>query len=294
VAHASAVAATSDPFRALVKGDLIEARQRSAELKDVEPDDFIRFLEYAYRREYTAPSWVHDESASDDDHWSDSPVAEEPLPTPTDVPEETLEPDPEPGPDPEPEPEVVGMRQFSTVSISPRAAVSTSGKRKKSKGKKVYDMARLRSKFRMHHYIDDPAPNADMIREFKPESNSAVDQDFTPVFLAHAHLYTFADMRLIYPLKELALHKLYTTLLGFKLYNQRVGDVVKLARYAYDNGPDRSTGGTVNDLREMVVEYMACEVETVGKHDDFKALLEDGGEFATDFWAIVFKYLLMV
>jgi hypothetical protein len=43
-----------------------------------------------------------------------------------------------------------------------------------------------------------------------------------------------------------------------------------------------------------VVEYMACEVDTIGKHKDFKTLLEEGGEFVTDFWGIVSKYLLKV
>lgn len=53
--HSTAVAATSDPFRALVNGNLLEANTRSAELKDVDPDDFVRFLEYAYRRGYSVP-----------------------------------------------------------------------------------------------------------------------------------------------------------------------------------------------------------------------------------------------
>lgn len=74
-------------------------------------------------------------------------------------------------------------------------------------------------------------------------------------------------------------------------YDQRVGDVVELARYAYDNGPDRSKAGSANELRQLVVEYMAYEVDTIGKHIAFQALLEEGGEFVTDFWAIVSRYL---
>jgi hypothetical protein len=45
-----------------VNGGLKEAETRTAELKDVEPEDFARFLEYAYRRDYTVPYWVLDES----------------------------------------------------------------------------------------------------------------------------------------------------------------------------------------------------------------------------------------
>ncbi|OAL06185.1 hypothetical protein IQ06DRAFT_343418 [Phaeosphaeriaceae sp. SRC1lsM3a] len=59
--HSSAIAATSEPFRALVQGGMSESETRSAELQDVEPDDFVRFLEYAYRRDYTVPAWVLEE-----------------------------------------------------------------------------------------------------------------------------------------------------------------------------------------------------------------------------------------
>jgi hypothetical protein len=37
---------------------------------------------------------------------------------------------------------------------------------------------------------------------------------------------------------------------------------------------------------------MACEVDVIGKHDDFRTLMEGGGEFVSDFWGIVTRYLL--
>jgi hypothetical protein len=293
VVHSSAVAATSGPFRALVNGNLIEAKKRCAELEDVEPEDFVRFLEYAYRRDYTAPSWIQDESTCEFDQQDDSQAAEEPLPLTNDVPGDAPAPEPEPEPEVDlapliPQPPTSGVPWGFTSS--PLYSKKKSKKSKKSR--ETYDMAILRAKWHRRNYIGDAAPNADIIEESKPKSNSAANQDFTPVFLAHARLYTFADMRLIYPLKGLALQKLYMTLSAFQLYHQRVGDIVKLARYAYDHGSDRSTAGVVNDLRELAVVYIASEVEIVGKHPDFKALLEDGGEFVTDFWRVVSKYLL--
>jgi hypothetical protein len=132
-----------------------------------------------------------------------------------------------------------------------------------------------------------PAPSAHLLAGFEPVSNSAPNQDFTPIFLAHARLYTFADKSLIHPLKELALYKLHKTLMEFRLYNQRVGDIVQLADYAYVHGANRSEYGKVDELRSLVVEYMACKVDIVGKHELFMALMEDGGEFVTDFWRIV-------
>ncbi|PSN58889.1 hypothetical protein BS50DRAFT_443563, partial [Corynespora cassiicola Philippines] len=55
VVHSEAVATTSEYFHVLVNGNMVEAKTRSAEFQDVKPEDFMRFLEYAYRRDYTVP-----------------------------------------------------------------------------------------------------------------------------------------------------------------------------------------------------------------------------------------------
>lgn len=144
-----------------------------------------------------------------------------------------------------------------------------------------------RSNFEKHDYLPNGDPKKSMLQNFEPRSNSNAQQNYTPIFLAHARLYTFAGMRLVDSLKQLALHKLHRTLLDFQLYYQRVGDVLALARYAYENGPDRGADGKLDELRELVVEYMAGEVATLGKHGDFVKLLEEGGEFVGDFWALV-------
>jgi hypothetical protein len=165
---------------------------------------------------------------------------------------------------------------------------------KKYQAKRTNDMATLRSLFQTHKYLATGTPNIDLSDQSLPKENSAPNQNFTPILLAHARLYTFADMRLIHPLKNLALHKLHATLLNFQLYEQRVCDVVELARYAYDNGVDRGVKGELNELRQLVVEYMVCEVDTIGKHQAFQVLMEDGGEFVTDFWGMASKYLMKV
>ncbi|KAH3972467.1 hypothetical protein HBH70_002500 [Parastagonospora nodorum] len=274
--HTAAIAATSGPFRALLTGGLAEANQGSAEILDVEPDDFVRFLEYAYRGDYTVPPWTIDESAlatSDVDAPEEEPVPDAPTsPTPDD--------------------ESGSVFAESTDGWEPSVPADHVLPVEKAKQKKERDMLTLRSTFQERSYVTDGAPNAQISESFRPKPNSAVDQDFTTVFLAHTRLYMFAEMRLIYPLRSLTLQKLHKSLIGFQLYNQRVGDVVKLARWAYEHGTDRSKGGAVNELRQLVVEYMACEVDIIGKHKDFKLLLEDGGEFVTDFWGVVSKYLL--
>jgi hypothetical protein len=64
-----------------------------------------------------------------------------------------------------------------------------------------------------------------------------------------------------------------------------VGDVIKLARHTYnsDHTPDRETDGTIDKLRSLVVEYIVCEIDTIGNCSEFVELLEDGGKFVSDF-----------
>jgi hypothetical protein len=277
VVHSSAVAATSEYFRALVNGDLLEAETRSAKLSDVEPDDFTRFLEYAYRGGYTVPSWELDLPAHVTSEVETAPADEYPPPPPPPNDEQPIDSEIEPVPLIERDEPWRGLSSPVT---------------KKKKGKIPQAKPTLRSMFQQRQYSVAHSPFLELTKGFQPKSNSSPNQDFRPVLLAHARLYTFAEMHLIGPLKSLSLRKLYQTLMAFSLYDRRIGDIIAVARYAYENGPDRADNGTLNDLRQMVVEYIACEVNVIGKHADFKALLEDGGEFVTDFWALVTEYLL--
>jgi hypothetical protein len=287
--HSSAVANTSESFRALVNGGLVEAKERSAELRDVEPDDFVRFLEYTYRRDYSVPSPKTDEyvlaeveavaaaaaaAAADADADADAVAAGlGEVPT-TETPQDWGQPVEEAVPE-----------------LDPWSNPQTVVKKKKEKKRDVSAPPPIFD-YQRRDYLVDGAPNMLLFKECMPTFNTCVYEDFTTVFLAHARLYTFADMRLVYPLRNLALHKLQNTLMGFELFKERVGDIVRLARYAYDHGADRSEEGVVEDLRHLVVEYMASKVDVIGKHKEFYVLLEEGGEVVTDFWSAVSKYWL--
>lgn len=159
----------------------------------------------------------------------------------------------------------------------------------KMREKAARETQSLRQSFGERQYLMQNEPPTQIQLDFLPKRNSKRTQNFTPIFLAHARLYTFACMRLVDPLKRLALHKLHRTLLPFRLYSRRVGDVIDLARYAYDHGEDRKPDGTIEDLRKLVVEYIVCEVSTIGKHEAFAILLQEGGEFVVDFWSIIAK-----
>ena len=287
--HAAAIAATSPQLDALINGGMEESGARCAKIEDVRVDDFIRFCEYAYRGDYTVPPW------------------EEIPPQPS----SSVEKNPENN-------DHDGWGQFGPSS-------------KKKKGKKgrlvlespatevdytqesraidlfgnevapklqheVRSVSRtpLRTQFSTRNYLTDGGPKALILQHFEPKPNSAKDQNFTPVLLAHARLYCFAHVRLITPLKALTLDKLHKTLLIFNLYAERVGDIIELARYVYSNPdlPDRGDDGTLDDLRKLVVDYVVCEIDTIGEYDEFTKYVEEGGEFVGDLWRLAKNYIM--
>jgi hypothetical protein len=151
----------------------------------------------------------------------------------------------------------------------------------------------LKFKFRNRDYLLENDPKSTMLHGFFAGGIEAPEQNFAPVFLAHAWLYTFACMPLVKPLRRLALHKIHSTLQYFQLYDERIIDVIELARYAYEHGEDRSKDGAIDDLRMLVVEYIASEISTFRDHKDFVELLEEGGEFVVDFWRVAVKEKLV-
>jgi hypothetical protein len=118
--------------------------------------------------------------------------------------------------------------------------------------------------------------------------NKSEDENFTPVFLAHARLYAFANMQLATPLIDMALQKLYRTLMDFTLYEDRVNDILDLARYAYYNEsiPARKPDGTIDPLRLLIIEYMAVNINSLDESTEFAQMMEDGGEFVGDLWGL--------
>ncbi|KAF2875708.1 hypothetical protein BDV95DRAFT_603117 [Massariosphaeria phaeospora] len=286
VVHAAAIAATSPQLNALINGGMAESETRCVKMEHVGVDDFVRFCEYAYRGDYSVPAWeeevvqVSQEQDQQQQHHEEE--AEFP-PASSETGEEAVE---------------------TSHSQAPFPAFGRqAGGSYKKKGKIGWrercapeppSRIQLRALFNSRTYLPaDGGPKAAMLQHFEPQANSAADQDFTPVLLAHARLYCFAHLRLITPLKALTLDKLHRTLMAFKLYTARVGDIIALARYAYAHPdlPDRSDSGTLDELRKLVVEYVVCEIDTVGKCDAFCRYLEEGGEFVADFWRLAREYV---
>ena len=253
--HAEAITSISQPLCKLIENGMLESVQEKVTWEDVEVADFARFAEYAYRYDYTSPSWVLDDSVATSDVMSrrnaKALAALEPLRTKSTGPQASVQ-----------QRMVQTMPQFGQSSGPPPQT--------------------LQSRLLNRAYLNGAEPAAGMLSGFQHQSNVGVRQNFAPVLFAHAWLYTFACLRWIEPLKRLALHKLHQTLLDFTPYPERLVDVVELVRYAYDNGEGRKDNGTVEELRALVTEYVASQVSVFKKDKHFVQLLEEGQEFAVD------------
>lgn len=109
---------------------------------------------------------------------------------------------------------------------------------------------------------------------YTPRKNRKSCEEYSEVFLSHARLYTLADKYDILELRELSLHKIYVSLKEFTLYLSRVGDVVKLTSYSFENTV------TGDKLRTLLVDYCACIIEDILENEGFKELVDNSSDFA--------------
>jgi hypothetical protein len=126
------------------------------------------------------------------------------------------------------------------------------------------------------------AMRSEAMNQCETRANQLEEEDYTPVFLGHAHLYAFAEKWGIESLKALALHKLHQTLAEFTLCQARCGDIVELVSFAYsnDNTPDLENG--MDALRALVTQYVMCELESLIVAPEFISLQEQQGLFSRD------------
>ena len=261
-----------------------EAKEGCALLEDVDESTFIRFSQYAYTGDYIAanPEILLEASTialppSESDFkidinetvcvaveelWEISPT----IPPNVEVGQAADGPDLE-----------TGLTTADSWGF-------TASKSKKKMSKKRTDDACWESpsstrKEKLWKVFQHRA-NAVSTPRFHPRKNLKSCEDYTDVFLCHARLYVFAEKYDIGPLRKISLNKLHQTLCVFTLYKVRVGDIVTLLQYSYANTAHRSP--TDDPLRSLVILYAACVVEDLVPSSDFKALLEEPGELASD------------
>lgn len=248
-----------------------EARSRSAEFQEIDPATFIRFLEYAYRHDYASPLPVQvttDTEASIGGAQELSPISPQGS-------TQVL-------------PEAVADRSAWANSTSAPSDYCALPSPPIATRKQIRSQGNARALFNRRKY-GFPTLNASSFSNVREDLylNTLPSQSFAPVFLAHAKLYALAEMHMVLPLRDLTLHKLHSALAQFQLFPERLTDIVELARFAYEQGADRAVAGKIDPLRDLVVDFVACEKKALSKDPEFRNLMDGGGEFAGDFWDVV-------
>lgn len=113
-----------------------------------------------------------------------------------------------------------------------------------------------------------------------PRDNNDEREDYTGIFLCHARLYKFSDRYGCEKLMDLALQKLRLALSKYRVYPQRVSDVVELIRYTYAHTMDYEQRH--DRLRALVLSFAVCYFHELVQHAPFLKLLQEGGPLPSD------------
>lgn len=239
-----------------------EAKTGEMDLDDVSEDTFTRFSQFAYTGDYETPSSV---SAPIDDSSGSGSAASSPVSAVAEPGEEVTERTEDP----------------YWTSILRRE-----GRRDPPKP------PTLRQEF------DDKVYSIELVDAARSEAKTRCEirgnqegEDYTPVFLGHAHLYVFADKWGIESLKALALHKLHRTLVEFTLSGDRCGDIAELVNFSYSNDNTPDLENSIDALRALVTQYVMCELGSLLKVPDFISSQEQQGLFTRDLLLMMRKRL---
>jgi hypothetical protein len=257
--HTELVAQQSSALAALISGRMAEAKESCALLEDVDESTFVRFVEYMYTNDYLVPDPV---------------IAQMTSKGTSEDGQDRIEP--------EPEPESTKQGSWSSIKKDNK-------KRKKSLMGDIWSMEALpeepREEYRQckKDQLWSEFTEAACVRHhepWEPRQNKESCEDYTQVFLCHARLYIFSDRYGIEPLQELVPQKLRLILSTFILFDERVPDIVELVRFTYEHTMEHEEG--IDKLRNLVMDYVTCQVEAIVNDRDFITLLQEPGALAKD------------
>ncbi|KAG6271961.1 hypothetical protein E4U47_002776 [Claviceps purpurea] len=257
--HSALVASLSPVLERLVNGDMLEAKTGSVVWEHVDEQTFVRFSQYAYMKTYEYPLSTNRPLTLDLlrplAFSSPSPSLGSPA---TYTFRSFVTPDPLAPSAPSAVP--------STFSFPPRPAPLTEPN---GQGQQVEKGKKLWEKFEKQ--LSSSEPYVAMI--LVPRIFTDYRDDDAEFLLSHARLHVFADCYGIKPLMRLSLSTLHHVLI--KVPEDRLTPrVVKLLQYCYEND-------TPAALKDLVVEYVVCRVETLWEKEEIVELAQDHGNFSS-------------
>ena len=255
--HTELVVQHSSALGALVSGQMAEAKEGCATLEDVDEDTLVRFAEYMYTNDYSVPDPVIVQTASSSTFENDQDGIDNwPL-----------------GKKSNKKKKKVAKSDSWHREATSEPAIEISEEAPLEYPQRECKKDQLWSEFTEKAHVKHHKP-------WEPRQNKISCEDYTQVFLCHAHLYVFSDRYCIEPLQELALQKLRLTLSRFILFNERVSDIVELVQYTYAHTMEHEEG--IDKLRSLVMDYVICQMEAIVEDKNFISLLQEPGALAKD------------
>jgi hypothetical protein len=287
--HAEIVSQQSKGLDRLINGKMAEASSGVTEFEDVLEDTFIRFCQFAYVGDYETPAFTHHLEAENSNSLSSKALSKSSLVAgkASKIDEHVEQAEAEVQPWEYPAEVQVEDPPPDAIENNWNGRGETSKKKSKTKTHRS-NSSILRQEFDNKFYDTETAASVAKSR-CKIRGNELLEEDYTPVFLGHARLYVFAEKWGIDALKTLTLSKLHKTLVAFKIYEARRGDIVELVRFAYSNENTPDLDEDVDALRDLVTHYVTCELKSLTESPGFLALLEQPGLFSRDLVKMMMK-----
>ncbi|KAJ2906338.1 hypothetical protein MKZ38_002054 [Zalerion maritima] len=291
-----AVRNLSDVFHPMLDGPCEEAKTRTAELDDVTIPSFVRLCEFAYNGNYTnprpekwgsrkrSPSRPADSSSAKRVRRAVAAASaspENPSPPASNSGESSST---ELGTAPEGSSKPSGWAPHSTFSgpfslySACRNYENCESKKKKQPAKEhlpnpqiTKDRYMIFMEFismRMH-WEEPSLPRDQRLEHVGP------NHYWAPVFLAHAEMYRLGDKYDIQKLRDASRAKLHQALKFWLVCPERIGDLVELVHYLYDNTVPR------DKMREMVYLYWSAVAEDIYTCPEVKAFMPCAQEFSS-------------
>lgn len=280
--HPALASHHSIPLEAMMHGSMKEAKEGSATIGDVDEDTFSRFCEYAYTGDYTAAehsALLHS-------------IGAEQQGTMVAIEEEKVE-----------EQQTIDVQMAVTNDYSSYTGKKKGKKRTNEQAGYYQEVARYYDTFEAPKQVVAARQIPDPFKAFSDRSwprdstrlssscrpNEGPCEDYSDVLLSHAKIYVFADKYDIPALRSLALHNLHETLVTFTLYTESVPDIAILFRYVCENTPERDD--CIDQLRALVIEYVACYVEKMTSNEVFEEVLRSDSSASIELTKMMLKRL---
>ena len=241
-----------------MRGKMSESASRVVTWIDVDQETFVRFAQFAYTGDYSVPKMIVN------GQFHQQKQCEKPKEVKNEL-WSVPEPPPFESSWGKKDKKKSKSAQFSFGETSRSAQTTDSTIFDKSH---VYSLRQPRSKF---------ADSCDPEIIDGPEENN-----ITEALLSHTMLYILAEKWGIDSLKMLTLFKLHQTLSMLVIDSPKVPHIMELVRHGYAGTPDLETG--IDDLRDLLCQYVAANVKVMSEHEDFLASIQDGGTFVRDLW----------